>query len=169
MTNSSKGRCWNMSKNLCLIDWSIVDYKALGSTFIPCSKSYNRTRLGLKFQIKRNPYTKRILMTQENIKLLPRNRSGHFHGSNGNFHAFLQNHRQTIRYSHRQTSALVIGMNTSSLLDLVIFNCSSYRQPSSSATSLQTSYRCSICRSILYRSPGTCPKTVSTVCIGCSQ
>ena len=70
-------------------------------------------------------------MTKENIKLPPRNGSGHYHGSISNFHAFLQNHRQTIRYSHRQTSALVIGMNTSSPLDLVIFNCSPYRHHSS--------------------------------------
>jgi len=46
-------------------------YITLGSTFILCSKSYNQTRLGLKFQIKRNPYTKRILITKENIKLSP--------------------------------------------------------------------------------------------------
>jgi len=46
-------------------------YIALGSTFIPCPKSYNQTRLGLKFQIKRKSYTKRILITKENIKLPP--------------------------------------------------------------------------------------------------
>ena len=60
-----------MSKNLCLIDWYIVHYIALWSTFIPCSKSYNETRLGLESQIKRNPYTKWFLITKENIKLSP--------------------------------------------------------------------------------------------------
>jgi hypothetical protein len=46
-------------------------YIVLGSTFIPCPKSYNQTWLGLEFQIKRNLYTKRILITKENIKLSP--------------------------------------------------------------------------------------------------
>ena len=31
--------------------------------------SNNQTRLGLEFQIKRNPYTKRTLITKKNIKL----------------------------------------------------------------------------------------------------
>jgi len=38
---------------------------------MPCPKNYNQTRLGLKFQIKRKPYKKRILITTENIKLSP--------------------------------------------------------------------------------------------------
>ena len=46
-------------------------YIALGSIFIPCVKSYNQTRLGLEIQTKRNPYTKRILITKENIKPSP--------------------------------------------------------------------------------------------------
>jgi len=46
-------------------------YIALGSTFVPCPKSYNQTWLGLKFQTKRNPYTKQILITKENIKPSP--------------------------------------------------------------------------------------------------
>jgi len=136
MTKSSKSRCWNMSKNLCLIDWLIFYYRALGSTFIPCSKSNNQTRLGLEFQIKRNPYTKRTLTTKENIKLPPRNRSGHCHGSIGNLHAFLQNDRQTTCCGHRQTPALVIGMNTSPLLDLIIFSCFPIGIISPSATPL---------------------------------
>ena len=98
-------------------------YIALGSTFIPYPKSYNHTRLGFKFQIKRNPYTKRTLTTKENIKL-----------------SFVTD--QYTATSQSATSALfsrvigrlpvtaigrlpvlVIGMNTSSLLNLVIFGC----------------------------------------------
>jgi len=96
-------------------------YIALGSIFILCLKSYNQTRLGLKFQTKRNPYTKRILITKENIKPPPCNRPGHRHRSIGNLHAFLHSHRQTSRCGHRQT--LIIGTNMSPPLDLATFNC----------------------------------------------
>ena len=51
------------------------------------------------------------------------NRSRHCHESIGNLRAFLQSHRQTTCYSHRQTPALVTGTNTSPLLDLVVFGC----------------------------------------------
>ena len=64
-------------------------YIALGSTFIPCPKSYNQTRLGFEFQTKQNPYTRRTLITKENIKLPPCNRPGHRHRSIGNLHIFL--------------------------------------------------------------------------------
>ena len=98
------------------------DYKALGSTFIPRSKSYNQTRLGLEFQIKQNPYTKRFKITTENIEPPLRNRPGHRHRSIGNLHAFLQSHRQISCYGHRQTLILIIGKNLSPPLDLVTFN-----------------------------------------------
>ena len=87
------------------------------------SKGYNQTRLGLKFQIKRNPYTKRILITKESIKLPPCSRPGHRHRSIGSLHGFLQSHRQTSCCGHRQTLILVIGMNTSPPLDLATFSC----------------------------------------------
>ena len=98
-------------------------YIALGSTFIPCPKSYNQARLGLEFQTKRNPYTKQILITKENIKLSPCSRPGQHHRSIGNLHAFLQSHRQNSYCGHWQTLILVIGTNTSPPLDLVTFNC----------------------------------------------
>ena len=79
--------------------------------------------VGLEFQTKRNPYTKRIIITKENIKLAPCNRPGHHHRSIGNLHAFLQGHRQTSCRGHRQTLTLIIGTNTSPPLDLVTFNC----------------------------------------------
>ena len=101
----------------------MIHYIALGSIFIPCLKSYNQTRLGLEFQTKQNPYTKRILLTKENIKLPPCNRPGHRHRSIGNLHVFLQSHRQTSCCGHRQTLTLIIGTNTSPPLDLVTFNC----------------------------------------------
>ena len=44
-----------------------IHYIATGSTFMPCSKSYNQTRLELEFKIERNPYTKQTLITKENI------------------------------------------------------------------------------------------------------
>jgi len=40
-----------------------------GLYLYPDQKSYNQTWLGLKFQIEQNPYTKRTLITKENIKL----------------------------------------------------------------------------------------------------
>ena len=46
-------------------------YISLGSTFIPCPRSYYHIRLGHEFQTKRNPYTRRILIIKENIKLPP--------------------------------------------------------------------------------------------------
>ena len=97
-------------------------YIALGSIFIPCLKSYNQTRLGFEFQTKRNPYTKRILITKENIKLPPCIRPRHRHKSIGSLHAFLQSHRQTSCCSARQILTLIIGTNTSPPLDLVTFN-----------------------------------------------
>ena len=118
-----------------LID-RLSHYIALGSTFIPCPKSYNQTRLGLEFQTKRNPYTERILIAKENIKLPPCSRPGHRHRSISNLHAFLRSHRQTSCCGHRQTLILVIGTKTSPPLDLVTFSCFPYRQPPSSATSM---------------------------------
>jgi len=61
-------------------------------------------------------------MTKENIKLPPCNRPGHYYGSIGNLHAFLQSHRQPSCYGHRQTPILIIGKNTSLPLDLVTFD-----------------------------------------------
>jgi len=37
LTKSSKSRCWNRCKNLCLIDW-IIPYIATRSTFVPYLK-----------------------------------------------------------------------------------------------------------------------------------
>jgi len=139
---------------------------ALGSTFIPCPKSYNQTRLGLEFQTKRNPYTKRLLITKENIKLPPCSRPGHHHRSISNLHTFLQSHRQASCCGHRQTLTLAIGTNTSPPLDLVTFSCFPignhlHRQlpcrlvtVASSADLYFTNPR--------YASKDTCPKTVST-------
>jgi len=98
-------------------------YIALGSTFIPCPKSYNQTQLGFEFQIKWNPYTKQILITKENIKLSPVTDWDTTTSQSAILRAFLQSHRQTTYHSHRQTPTLVIGTNMSSLLDLVIFGC----------------------------------------------
>ena len=98
-------------------------YISLGSTFIPRPKSYNQTRLGLQFQIKRNPYTKRTLTIKENIKTILCDRLVHHPESIGNPCAFLQSHRQTAFHSHPQPSELAIGMTVSPLLDLVIFGC----------------------------------------------
>jgi len=105
-----------------VFDWLIDHYIALGSTFIPCPKSYNQTRLGLKFQIKWKPYTKRILTTKENIKI-PRNRSGHHQNQSATSALFFGVIGRLPVHRHRQTLALVIGTNTSPLLDLVIFDC----------------------------------------------
>ena len=69
MTKSSKSRCWNRCKNLCLID-CVSPYIATGSHIYTLpKKGYNQTRLGLEFQIKQNSYTKQTLITMENIKL----------------------------------------------------------------------------------------------------
>jgi len=139
---------------------------ALGSTFIPCPKSYNQTQLELEFQTKWNPYTKQILITKENIKLPPCSRPGHRRRSIGNLHAFLQSHRQTSCCGYRQTLILVIGTNTSPPLDLVTLSCFPidnhlHRQlpcrlvtVASSADLYFTNPR--------YASKDTCPKTVST-------
>jgi len=96
---------------------------ALGSTFIPCPKSYNQTRLGLEFQIKRNSYTKRILITKENIKLslvTDRDTTTNQSATSTLFSSVIG--RLPV-YSHRQTPTLDIGTNTSLLLDLVISGC----------------------------------------------
>ena len=98
-------------------------YTALGSTFMPCPKNYNQTRLGLKFQIKRKPYKKRILITTENIKLSPVTDRDTAMNQSATSALFFKVIGRLPVYSHRQTLALVIGMNTSPLLDLVISGC----------------------------------------------
>jgi len=98
-------------------------YIALGSTFLPCPKSYNQTRLGLKFQIKRKSYTKRILITKENIKLSPVTDRDTAMNQSATSALFFRVIGRLPVDSHRQTSALVIGTNTSPLLDLVISGC----------------------------------------------
>ena len=125
-------------------------YIALGSTFIPCPKSNNQTRLVLKFQIKRKPHTKRILITKENIRLSPVTDQDTTTSQSAIFYAFLQSHRQTTCYNHRQTPALVIGTNMSELSHIQL---SSHRQPSSIGNSpCRSSNTISSCRSSLYRS-----------------
>jgi len=156
-----------MSKNLCLIDRYISHYIALGSTFIPCPKSYNQTRLGLKFQIKRKPNIKRILITKENVKLpTPHNRSGHHHESIGNFRTFLQSHWQITR---PQSSANTgIGhrheyITTSGLGHIRLFPIGShlYRQLPYRLVTTATSADLHLINSRCV-SKDTCPKTVST-------
>ena len=98
-------------------------YIALGSTFIPYPKSYNQTRLGLKFQIKRKPYTKRILITKENIKLPPVTNRDTIMNQSATSALFFRVIGRLPVHSHQQTPALVIGTNTSPLLDLVISDC----------------------------------------------
>ena len=122
-------------------------YIALGSTFIPCPKSYNQTRLGLEFQIKWNPYTKRTLITILYDQSVPHPESI------GNPCAFL--------LSHRQPSALAIGMNVSPLLDLVVFGMNPHRQLS--CRLVTTPPPADLHLIISRRVPkDTCPKTVST-------
>ena len=58
-----------MCKNLCLIDCVFFLHRYGVLYLYPTQKGYNQTRLGLKFQIERNPYTKQTLITMENIKL----------------------------------------------------------------------------------------------------
>ena len=99
----------------------------------------------------------------ENIKLSSRDKPGHHHRSTGNLHVLLPSHRQTSHHSHRQRLTLTIGTNASPLLDLVTFSClfignHPHRQLPCRPFTVAPS-----CRSILYRSLGTCPKTVSTV------
>jgi hypothetical protein len=96
-------------------------YIALGSTFIPCPKSYNQTRLGLKFQIKWKPYTKRILITKENFKLSPVSDRDTAMNQSATSTLFFRVIGRLPIYSHWQTPALVIG--TLPLLDLVISGC----------------------------------------------
>jgi len=98
-------------------------YIALGSTFIPCPKSYNQTRLGLKFQNKRKSYTKQILITEENIKLSPVTDRDTAMNQSAISALFFRVIGRLPIDSHRQTSALVIVTNTSPLLDLVISGC----------------------------------------------
>ena len=98
----------------------------------------------------------------ENINLSSRDKLGHHHRSIGNLHVLLPSHRQTSHHSHRQRLTLTTGTNVSPLLDLVTFSClfignHHHRQlPCRPVTGAPS------CRSILYRSLGTCPKTVST-------
>ena len=141
-------------------------YIALGSTFIPCPKSYNQTRLELKFQIKRKPYTKRILITKENIKLPPitdrdttTNQSATSTLSSRVIDRLLCN-------GHRQILALVNGTNIPSLLDLVIFGCLPignhlHRQLPCRLVTIAPSADPHPINS-RYVSKDTCPKTVST-------
>jgi len=98
-------------------------YIALGSTFIHCPKSYNQTRLGLKFQIKWKPYTKRILSTKENIKLPPVTDRDTIMNQSATSALFFRVIGRLPVHRHRQTPALVISTNTSPLLDLVISDC----------------------------------------------
>jgi len=148
-----------MSKNLCLIDWLIFYYKALGSTFRPCSKSYNQTRLGLKFQTKENPYTKRI--TKEATKPSSCEKPGHQYGPIGNLHVLFLNHRQTPHHSHRQR--LITDHRHERVTNhRLSHQLSLHRQSPSSATPLQTSYYCPILPIHTLPILGTCPKTVST-------
>jgi len=96
---------------------------ALGSTFIPCPKSYNQTQLGFEFLIKRNPYTKRILITKENIKLSSvTDRDTIMNQSATSTFSSRVIGRLTY-YSHQQTPASVISTSMPSPLDLVIFGC----------------------------------------------
>ena len=118
-------------------------YIALGSTFIPCPKSYNQTRLGLKFQIKRKPYTKRILITKDNIKLPPVTDRD-----------TITNQSQLPRFPPESSADYLLrpsaNTGTSHRHEYTItsrlghIRLSRHRQPPSSATSLQTSYRCFI-------------------------
>jgi len=98
-------------------------YNSLGSTFIPYPKSYNQTRLGLKFQIKQKPYTKRIIITKENIKLPSVTDRDTAKNQSATSALFFRVIGRLPVYSHRQRPALVIGTNTSPLLDLVISGC----------------------------------------------
>ena len=149
-----------------LID-RLSHYIALRSTFIPCPKSYNQTRLGLEFQTKRNPYTKWILIIKENIKLPPCSWPRHRHWSIGNPHVFLQSHRQTSCWGHRQTVILVIGTNTSPPLELVTSSCflignHLHRQISCRLVTVASSADLYFTNS-RYASKDTCPKMVSTL------
>ena len=140
-------------------------YIALGSTFIPCPKSYNQTRLGLEFQIKRNPYTKRILITKENIKLSPvtdRDTATNQSASSALFFRVIGRPPVTAIGKHRHWSSARIRHHFWTWSYPVV----SHRQPPLSATPLQTGHHCSICQSISINSrcasKDTCPKTVST-------
>jgi len=140
-------------------------YIALGSTFITYPKSYNQTRLGLKFQIKRKPYTKRILITKETLDY-PRNRSGHHHESIGNFHAFLQSHRQITRPPSSANTG--IGhrheyITTSGLGHIQLFPIGShlYRQLPYRLVTTAPSADLNLINSKCI-SKDTCPKMVST-------
>ena len=98
-----------------------------------------------------------------NIKLSFRDKPGHHHRSISNLHVLLPSHRQTSHHSHRQRLTLTIGMNVSPLLDSVSFSYllignHPHRQLPCRPVTVATS-----CRSIFYRSLGTCPKTVSTL------
>jgi len=94
---------------------------ALGSTFIPCPKSYDQTQQGFEFQINRNLYTKRILITKKNIKLSSvTDRDTIMNQSAISTFSSRVIGRLTC-YSHRQTPASVISTNMPSPLDLVIF------------------------------------------------
>ena len=140
---------------------------ALGSTFIPYPKSYNQTQLGLEFQIKRNPYTKRILITKENIKLSLVTDRDTITSQSAILRAFLHSHRQTTCYSHRQTPTLIIGTNMSSLLDLVVSGCllignHLHRQLPCRLVTIASSADIHFINS-RYVSKDTCPKMVSTI------
>ena len=141
-------------------------YIALGSTFIPCPKSYSQTRLGLEFQIKQNPYTKRTLIPKDNTKLSSTTNRYPILSQSATLALFLQSHWQTALHSHRQPSALAIGMNVSPLLDLIVFGCFSI--------GINPHWQLS-CRLVTTPPPSdldlinsrralkdTCPKTVST-------
>jgi len=98
----------------------------------------------------------------ENIKLSSRDKPGHHRRSIGNPHVLLPSHQQTSHHRHWQRLTLTIGTNASPLLDLVTFSClfignHPHRQLPGRPVTVAPS-----CRSILYRSLGTCPKTVST-------
>ena len=100
-----------------------ISLHCLGPTFIPYPKNFNQTRLGLKFQIKRKPYTKRILIIKENIKLSPITDRDTAMNQSATFALFFRVIGRLPIYSHRQTPALVIDTNTLPLLDLVISGC----------------------------------------------
>ena len=139
-------------------------YIALGSTFIPCPKNYNQTRLGLKFQIKRKPYTKRILITKENIKLSP---------VTDRDTATIQS--VTSAFIFRVIGRLPVASigkyqhwsSASPLLDLAILSCSSigtilHRQLPYRLATIAQSTDLRFINSI-YVPRDTCQKTVSTV------
>ena len=89
-----------------------------GLYLYPIQKSYNQTRLGVEFQIERNPHAKQTLTTMENINLSTTTDQHIITIIVTNPTLSFAYHRQITFCWHRQSPASIINIDRPPPLDL---------------------------------------------------